>query len=85
MGQGAKRLEDMRRNPRDGWRIEDVSVVCLEFEIELRQPASGSHFKVTHPRRKEIQTIPARRPIKPVYIRQFVAFVDAVRTRSNDD
>ena len=47
MGQGEKRLSDMRRNPRDGWQIEDVRVVCSEFGIELRPPSSGGHFEVT--------------------------------------
>ena len=84
MGQGEKRLADMRRNPRDGWQIEDIRVVCKEFEIELKAPSSGSHYKVTHPARQEILTIPAKRPVKPVYIKQFVAFVDQLRT-SNDD
>jgi hypothetical protein len=29
-------------------------------------------------------TIPYKRPIKPVYIRKLVAFIDAVRESSND-
>ena len=85
MGQGEKRLSDMRRNPRDGWQIEDVRVVCSEFGIELRPPSSGSHFKVTHPDAQEILTIPAKRPVKAIYIKQFVAFVDQLRKTDNDD
>ena len=85
MGQGAKRLEDMRRNPRGDWKIADVRVVCDEFGIGLRSPASGSHFKVAHPRLTEILTLPAARPIKPIYIRRFVAFVDAVEETRDDD
>jgi hypothetical protein len=84
MGQGAKRLDDMRRNPRGDWQIADVRVVCDEFSIELRPPSSGSHHKVSHPRLSEILTIPAQRPIKPVYIRRLVAFVDAVKEASHD-
>jgi hypothetical protein len=85
MGQGEKRLADMRRNPRDGWRIEDIQVICSEFGILLKAPNSGSHFKVTHPSRQEILTIPAKRPVKPVYVKQFVAFVDLVRRLDNDN
>ena len=79
MGQGAKRLEEMRRNPRGDWQVSDVEVVCREFGIDLRPPTSGSQFKVTHPRVMEILTLPANRPIKPVYVRKLVAFVDRVR------
>jgi hypothetical protein len=85
MGQGEKRLEAMRRNPRDGWRIEDIEVVCSRYGIELKAPKSGSHYKVTHSASREILTIPAARPIKPIYIRQFVIFVDALRTSNDDD
>lgn len=85
MGQGEKRLEAMRRNPRDEWRIEDIQVVCGAYGIELRPPKSGSHYKVTHPNSREILTIPAARPIKPIYIRRLVAFVDTLRTAKDDD
>jgi len=85
MGQGEKRLEAMRRNPRDGWRIEDIQVVCAALGIELRAPTSGSQYKVTHPDSREILTIPAARPIKPIYIRQLITFIDTLRTAKNDD
>ena len=38
----------------------------------------GSHYKVAHARMTEKLTIPYKRPIKPVYIRKLVAFIDAV-------
>ena len=84
MGQGEKRLEDMRRNPRDNWKISDIAVVCAAFEIALRPPGSGSHYKVTHPSQLEILTIPAQRPLKAVYIRRLVSFVDAVEDARHD-
>jgi predicted RNA binding protein YcfA (HicA-like mRNA interferase family) len=40
----------------------------------------GSHVVFEHPRLAEALSVPARRPIKPVYIRRFVALIDAVRT-----
>jgi hypothetical protein len=80
MGRGEKRLEEMRANPTGDWQIDDVRLVCGEFGIQLRAPRSGgSHYKVTHPGQHDILTIPARRPIKAVYIRRFVQFVDAVK------
>ena len=84
MGQGEKRLEAMRRNPRDDWKMSDVAVVCAAFEIELRLPGSGSHYKVTHPCQSEILTIPAHRPLKAVYIRRLFPFVDAVEDARHD-
>jgi acyl-coenzyme A synthetase/AMP-(fatty) acid ligase len=32
-----------------------------------------------HPAVAEAVSVPARRPIKPVYVRRFVAFIEAVR------
>ena len=40
---------------------------------------SKARYKVAQPRMTEKLTIPYKRPIKPVYIRKLVAFVDAVR------
>jgi hypothetical protein len=75
----SKRLEDMRNNPRGDWRIEDVEAVCRERGILCSPPrGGGSHYKVAHHRVAEKLTIPYKRPIKPVYIRKLVAFIDAV-------
>jgi predicted RNA binding protein YcfA (HicA-like mRNA interferase family) len=41
------------------------------------QDGKGSHFHAKHPNAREILTIPARRPIKPVYIRRLVRYIDA--------
>lgn len=76
----SRRLEQMRRNPRDDWRIEDVETICREFGITCEKSRSGSsHYKVAHPSQVEILTVPFKRPIKPVYIRKLVVFIDAVR------
>jgi hypothetical protein len=75
----ASRLESMRNNPRGDWRIEDVEAVCREYGVLCSPPrGGGSHYKVAHPRMVEKLTIPYKRPIKPVYIRKLVAFIDAV-------
>lgn len=68
----------MRRNPRD-WRIEDVVSVCRAASVECTPPSKGSHYKVKHASNQAILTIPAHRPIKPVYIRELVRFIDQVR------
>lgn len=70
-------LERMRANPRD-WRIEDVISVCRTAGATCTPPRNGSHYKVKHEAVANLLTIPARRPIKPIYIRQLVRFLDAV-------
>ncbi|MCU6455043.1 type II toxin-antitoxin system HicA family toxin [Sphingomonas sp. A2-49] len=71
-------LERMRQGPRD-WRIDDIERLCGAFGIACTPPRKGSHYKVKHRSVPQILTIPAHRPIKPVYIRELVKFVDAVR------
>lgn len=69
----------MRANPQGDWDISDVTAVCREHGIACESPRGGSsHYKVSHPSQVEILTVPFKRPIKPVYIRKLVAFVDAV-------
>jgi hypothetical protein len=44
----------------------------------------GSHVIFSAPGVREIVTAPAKRPIKPVYIKQFVVLIDAaggIRTK----
>ncbi len=74
----AKLLDDMRANPRD-WRIADIERLCGAFGIACVPPRKGSHYKVSHGAVPMILTIPAHRPIKPVYVRDLVRFVDKVR------
>ena len=79
-----KLLDKMRSNPRGDWTISDVEVVCRATGIDCAASRSGSsHYKVSHPSRPEILTIPFRRPVKPHYIRALIIFVDAVLAASN--
>ena len=67
----------MRNNLRD-WRIDDLLVVARQFNIECRNNG-GSHHVFGFPTVEIDVTVPAHRPIKPVYIRQFLLLVDAVK------
>jgi predicted RNA binding protein YcfA (HicA-like mRNA interferase family) len=78
MANSDKLLEKMRANPRD-WRIEDVGTVCEAYGVAFTAPRKGSHYKVKHLAIAQILTIPAHRPIKPVYIRELIKFIDAVQ------
>ena len=68
-------LEQMRRNPAGDWTIRDVEGVCREHGLLFRT-GKGSHCHAKHPAAREILTIPARRPIKPVYIRKLVRYIE---------
>ena len=67
----------MKSNPRD-WTIDDVITVANEYGLEGRS-SGGSHYTFSHPDVDFHLTIPAKRPIKPVYIRYLVKFIDQVR------
>lgn len=41
--------------------------------------SDGSHHVFSHPDVDEDVTVPYKRPIKPIYIKKFLALVDAVR------
>lgn len=69
-------LEQMRRNPSADWTIEDVAKVCEEHHMELWPPAGGSHYKVVSPVLSAHLMIPARKPIKVLYIKELVKIVD---------
>ena len=77
MSKRAKTLDSMRNNPRD-WRIDDLLVVSKQFGIECRS-SGGSHYVFSFRNVANDVTVPARRPIKSVYIRQFLLLVDAVK------
>jgi predicted RNA binding protein YcfA (HicA-like mRNA interferase family) len=74
-----KLLERMRDNPRD-WRIEDLESLGRRHGITVRRPP-GSHVVFQHPDSALTVTVPAGRPIKPVYIRKFLELVDQMEDK----
>ncbi len=72
-----KTLQKMRERP-SGWRIEELQVVAEANRVQWRRPSrGGSHVIFSVDGVREIVSVPARRPIKPVYIKQFLALIDA--------
>jgi len=86
MARRDKRLEKMRSNP-NGWRIKHVEALCRSFDIECDPPpGGGSHYTVAHRSQVEQPTVVAAKPIKPIYIRRLVSFVDKVQIwQANED
>jgi predicted RNA binding protein YcfA (HicA-like mRNA interferase family) len=71
MSRRDKKLAQMARNPCGDWRIEDLQSVADSHGVEWVHDG-GSHV-VFRDKDGAHLTVPARRPIKPVYIKQFVA------------
>jgi hypothetical protein len=78
MPRADKTLDRMRANPRD-WRMRSLEAVAAAYGVNIRKPG-GSHVVFEHPGVAEAISVPAQRPIKPVYVRRFVAFIEAVLT-----
>ena len=69
----------MKASPASDWTIDDVAALCREHGIRCTPPrGGGSHWKVSDPTQRDILTIPQRRPIRAVYIRKLVRFMQAV-------
>jgi predicted RNA binding protein YcfA (HicA-like mRNA interferase family) len=72
MSKAHKILAAMENNPLD-WQMDQVETVAKAFGLMVHRPG-GSHHIVRHANGKKL-SIPAHRPIKPIYIRQFVRLV----------
>lgn len=68
----------MRDNPRD-WTLENVITVCQQNGLDIRAGKS-SHHVVNHSELPTMVTVPAHRPIKPIYIKKLVELIDQVRS-----
>ncbi|MCP4696502.1 MAG: type II toxin-antitoxin system HicA family toxin [Gammaproteobacteria bacterium] len=69
-------LDRMRNNPRD-WQIESLESIALKFGMKVRK-SGGSHVVFMHKDSPIAVTVPAHRPIKPAYIRQFLSLIDDI-------
>lgn len=66
----------MRNNPRD-WQMADLEGMADRFGITVRK-GSGSHVTFSHLKWVVILTIPAHRPVKPIYVKKFVLLIDVL-------
>lgn len=74
MGSKDETLDKMRKNPRD-WRIDQLETLAKHYGITVRK-TGGSHVVFDHPAWIELLCVPARRPIKPIYIKKFVSLIE---------
>ncbi len=74
-----KLVEKMRNNSCD-WRIEDIKRLADQYNINYLQPGT-SHVTFRYKDMTKL-TIPAHRPIKPIYIKKFLEFLDLVEANN---
>ncbi|MDE0555326.1 MAG: type II toxin-antitoxin system HicA family toxin [Candidatus Poribacteria bacterium] len=68
----------MKNNPRGDWKISHVETLAKRYGFSVKRPrGGGSHVTLRHNSGKRL-SVPARRPIKPAYIRQLVQIIETV-------
>ncbi len=75
MSKADKTLDKMRTGPRD-WRIEDLEVVARRHGLTVRK-LGGSHVIFQKQGVALEVSVPAHKPIKPVYVRRLIELIDA--------
>ena len=73
MNAAAKLLASMRRNPLD-WQIGDLQAVARQNNLDWRHQKSSHCVFIREDGRT--LSVPAHRPIKPIYVRKFVDLID---------
>ena len=79
MSKAEKLYQQMQHNPLN-WRVEQMETVAAYFGFG-RIEAKGSHTKFYHHRLPEILTVPVKRPIKPIYVKQLLALITKLEER----
>ena len=71
-----KKLKAMKPNPKNDWQISDLKFMATQYGIEYRQPGT-SHvtFSSNH---GLCLTVPAHKPIKPIYIKRFIELIESL-------
>ncbi len=77
MNSAAKLLTAMRRHPLD-WQLGQLQTVARQHGVGWRHEG-GSHCVFVRPDGRTLP-VPARRPIKPVYIKKFIELLDGADT-----
>ena len=72
MNTAAKLLQAMRCNPLD-WQLAQLQTVARQNGIDWRHVGT-SHCVFVRPDGKTLP-VPARRPIKPIYVKKFLDLV----------
>ncbi len=66
----------MKANPKD-WRIEQLETIAKHYGVGIRK-TGGSHVVFDHHDWIELLCVPAHRPIKPIYVKKFIALIESL-------
>jgi hypothetical protein len=69
-----KLIFSLKSNPQGDWKIEDLKRIAHSFRVDYRQRGT-SHVTFRFPSKDRL-TVPARKPIKPIYLKMFIEFID---------
>lgn len=81
MTKSEKTLHRMKTNPKD-WRIEQLETVAKQYGVAIRK-TGGSHVVFDHNDWVELLCVPAHRPLKPIYVKKFIALIESLEV--NDE
>ena len=82
MGQIEKLLRAIKINPKDvPW--EDIDRLLKHYGFGCRNQG-GSHYTYYHPELEEILTIPRRRAVKAVYVKQALRLIEKLKEGEAD-
>ena len=76
-----KLLTKMRANFKD-WRLSQLETIAKAFGVQVRK-TGGSHVVFDHPSWIELLSVPSKRPIKPIYIKKFIALIDTLEVEND--
>ena len=82
MSKTDKRLEKIRANPVNDWQIGDLESIAARYGVAVYREG-GSHVVFRKEPHMHV-TVPAHRPIKPVYLKQFIALIDMVKEQQDE-
>ncbi len=71
-----KKLQAMKTNPKADWKMDDLKSLAHRYGIDYKQPGS-SHVTFRCYNGVKV-TVPAHKPIKPIYIKQFVELLETL-------
>lgn len=74
-------IERMRNNPLD-WSIDDLKTLACRRGIDWRQPGT-SHVTFSYPGLTPL-TVPAHKPVKPIYVKRFLELLDRIGEEDGD-
>ena len=69
-----KLITKLKNNPKDV-KIETIKKIADNYGLTYSL-GKGDHLNIKHPKIDYILTIPAHRPIKPIYIKKLLSMIE---------